>query len=189
MDKQQLIDSIIQHPVIAAVRSPEQLDQALQSPVRIVFVLSGSINDLADICDRIGKSGRGSFLHIDLLEGLRPDQQGIKYLADMIRPTGIITTRPACVRWARAAGLLTVQRIFLLDSTALDDGRRNILSCRPDLVEVLPGVADKAIRLAVEAFDCPLIAGGLISSRQEIMAALTAGALAVSTGNKKLWQL
>lgn len=189
MDKQQLIDSMISHPVIAAVRSPGQLDQALNSPVRIVFILSGSINDLADICARIRDSGRSSLLHIDLLEGLRPDQQGIRFLADTVRPTGIITTRPACVRWARSAGLLTVQRIFLLDSTALDDGKRNIAACHPDLVEVLPGVAEKAIQMAVKQFACPLIAGGLISSRQEIMAALSAGALAVSTGSTKLWQL
>jgi glycerol uptake operon antiterminator len=90
---------------------------------------------------------------------------------------------------AQNLGLLAVQRIFLLDSSALRDGEANVRSCRPDLVEVLPGVAVQAIRLAVDAFDRPLIAGGLIRTREEVMAALGAGALAVSTGERALWSL
>jgi glycerol uptake operon antiterminator len=189
MEQQQLLDEIIANPVIAAVRSESALDLALAGPVRTVFLLSGSINGLAGQCRRITESGRLCFLHVDLIEGLRPDQAGLRYLADQIRPTGIITTKPNCVRWAQSAGLHTVQRIFLLDSAALQDGMRHVQACQPDLVEVLPGIAEKAIHLACQSFGRPLIAGGLIRSREEIFAALAAGALGVSTGSPELWQL
>jgi glycerol uptake operon antiterminator len=189
MEQQQLIDEIIANPVIAAVRSNEQLALALKSPVRTIFLLSGSINTLADDCRRVRQSGRLSFLHIDLVEGLRPDKQGLQFVARQIRPDGVITTKPACIKWAQEQNLATVQRIFLLDSSALRDGARQAAACRPDLVEVLPGVAEKAIRLAVAAFARPLIAGGLISTREEVIAALAAGALAVSTGQSTLWRL
>ena len=187
--EQKLIDSMIRHPVIAAVRNVSEVQQALASPVKIIFLLAGSINDLASTCQLITETGKTCFLHLDLIAGLKPDQSGIQYIAEQVRPGGIITTRPAGIKWAKAAGLLTVQRIFLLDSTALHDGRRNIRTCRPDLVEVLPGVAETAIRMAVQQFERPLIAGGLISQRSEVLAALAAGALAVSTGKRELWTL
>ncbi len=189
MEQQQFLDEIIKNPVIAAVRDPSQLGQALESPVDTIFLLSGSINSLEDSCQALFRANRHFFLHVDLFEGLRPDQQGIRYIAEHFHPTGILTTKPACVKWAQSFGLLAVQRVFLLDSTALLDGSRHVAACQPDLVEVMPGVSPKAIRLAVQAFQRPLIAGGLISSREEVYAALSAGALAVSTGKAKLWKL
>ena len=185
--RQQMIDTMIRHPVIAAVRDDKQLYQALAEQVKIIFLLAGSINNLAMRCQQLQQAQRLCFLHIDLIGGLKPDQEGIQFIAEQMRPHGIITTRPAAIKWARQAGLLTVQRIFLLDSSALSDGRRHIKNSNPDLVEVLPGVSEKAIRLAVETFDRPLIAGGLISEKAEIVHALSAGALAVSTGNPGLW--
>ncbi len=120
---------------------------------------------------------------------MRDDAAGIRFVADQIRPDGIISTRPAAVRQARHAGLLTIQRIFLIDSSALEDGRRHMQSSQPDLVEVLPGISASAIRLAAGCFNRPLIAGGLISQRAEVMDALRAGALAVSTGHPDLWSM
>jgi len=189
MDIQSLLDEMIANPIIAAIRSPEALSQALQSPPTALFLLSSSINDAADAVRRVRAAGKHSFLHVDLMDGLRPDAQGMSFVASQIRPVGIITTKPGCIRMAQNLGLLAVQRIFLLDSSALRDGEANVRSCRPDLVEVLPGVAVQAIRLAVDAFNRPLIAGGLIRTREEVMAALGAGALAVSTGERALWSL
>jgi glycerol uptake operon antiterminator len=189
VNQQQLIDELIESPVIAAVRDDDSLNLALSGPLRTLFLLSGTINGVAEQVSRVRKADKLCFLHVDLVEGLRPDQQGMRFIAEQVRPHGIITTKTACVRWAQNLGLFTVQRIFLLDSAALKDGSANVRTCRPDLVEVLPGVADKAIRLAAEAFDRPLIAGGLIRTREEVYAALAAGALAVSTGNRELWQL
>lgn len=189
MNQQQLIDEFIQSPVIAAVRDGVQLDRALHGGVRTVFLLGGSVNELAASCKKVLDNGRICFLHVDLIEGLRPDQQGIRFVAQQFKPTGIITTKQACVRWARGFDLFCVQRIFMLDSTAVQDGLRLIESCNPDLVEILPGAAEKVIRLAAEHFKRPLIAGGLVSSREEVYAALAAGALAVSTSCEALWNL
>lgn len=189
MEQQLFLDEIIMNPVIAAVRDRSQLDQALVSPVSTVFLLSGSINTLGESCQLLQQANRRFFLHVDLIEGLRPDQQGIRFIAEKFMPTGIITTKPSCVKSAQNLGLLAVQRIFMLDSTAIHDGNRHIEACQPDLVEVMPGVSEKVISLAVENFKRPLIAGGLISTREEVFAALAAGALAVSTGEASLWNL
>ena len=60
-------------------------------------------------------------------------------------------------------------------------------SGRPDYVEVLPGVSGKIIRMATAEFQLPIIAGGLIQSREDVADALAAGAAAVSTSRHELW--
>ena len=50
----------------------------------------------------------------------------------------------------------------------------------------MPGVIPKALR-PFSRQEIPVIAGGLIETKQEVTAALFAGAIAVSTGKKELW--
>ncbi len=64
-----------------------------------------------------------------------------------------------------------------------------IAASRPDAIEVLPGVIPKVIEDLTERSDLPIIAGGLISDKEEVMRALEAGSLAVSGGNTELWDL
>ncbi|MBP8989264.1 MAG: glycerol-3-phosphate responsive antiterminator [Clostridia bacterium] len=189
MERQLLFDEIVKSPVIAAVRDGADLEPALLGPPAIIFLLTSSINDMNSQCQLVRQAGKRCFLHVDLISGLRPDSQGLRYVALQAKPDGIITTKPTCVRFAQALGLYTIERLFLLDSAALREGEVNVKSCQPDLVEILPGISEKAIRMAVQAFDRPLIAGGLIRTREDVYAALSAGALGVSTSCQKLWQL
>ena len=58
----------------------------------------------------------------------------------------------------------------------------------PHFMEIMPGVIPKAIT-RFSRCGIPVIAGGLIESKQEVTEALGAGATAVSTGQEKLWYL
>lgn len=58
----------------------------------------------------------------------------------------------------------------------------------PHLVEIMPGVIPKAISKFAKS-NLPVIAGGLLQTKAEVMEALNAGATAVSTGCKALWYL
>lgn len=186
---QALLDTMIEHPVVAAVRDEKALVRAVASPVRVVFLLSAAIQNAPQLCRQIQAAGKQVFLHVDLVEGLKADAAGMRYVQEQVRPEGIISTKPSCIRLARKTGLVTIQRVFLIDSAALHEGAGHIRHCQPDLVEVLPGVSSQAIRLAVEAFKCPLIAGGLIRTREAVFSALAAGALAASTACAELWAL
>ena len=63
-----------------------------------------------------------------------------------------------------------------------------INNTKPDFIEIMPGVIEKIIKkFASEKI--PVIAGGLIETKSELTAALSSGALAVSTGKKDLWYL
>lgn len=50
----------------------------------------------------------------------------------------------------------------------------------------MPGVIPKALSLFSEK-GIPVIAGGLIETKAEVTAALSSGAVAVSTGKSNLW--
>ena len=45
----------------------------------------------------------------------------------------------------------------------------------------------RVIRRICEESRIPVIAGGLITEREDIMAALNAGAVSISTTNRKVW--
>lgn len=61
---------------------------------------------------------------------------------------------------------------------------------RPDLIEFLPGIVlPKMIKRINRVSRVPIIAGGLISDKEDVMNALDAGAIAISSTNEEVWQL
>ena len=58
-----------------------------------------------------------------------------------------------------------------------------------DIIEVLPGVMPKVIRQLCREFSMPLIAGGMIFDKEDVITALSAGAAAVSTTRSDIWHL
>jgi glycerol uptake operon antiterminator len=160
---------------------------AESSPVDVVFLLSGELCDLEEHCRLLHQAGKKIFLHIDLLDGLKGDSSGIRFLAKYCQPEGIISTKVQCLKIARDAGMQTILRCFAIDTLALKTGAQNVRLAKPDFVEVLPGLSTKIIRLATVHFGIPVIAGGLLNEPEDIAAVLAAGAAAVSTSVPTLW--
>lgn len=184
---QEILDTLIENPVIAAVRSPDRLDSVIASSVKVVFTLFGGIGELEAQCKRLNDAGKLVFLHIDLIDGLKPDAVGIKYVVENMKPAGIITTKGSCIKIGHELGVFTIQRVFMLDSSALKSGIQNVASCKPNLVEILPGVCEKALLMARTHMDIPFIAGGFIETKEDVINALKTGAVAVSTSCEALW--
>ena len=100
---------------------------------------------------------------------------------------GIISTKPALIKRARELSLYTTLRVFVLDSMAFENIEKQMSVARPDIIEILPGLMPKVIRRVCRLVKVPVIAGGLISDKEDVMAALSAGAISVSTTNQKVW--
>ncbi|WP_035300852.1 glycerol-3-phosphate responsive antiterminator [Brevibacillus thermoruber] len=181
------IVDLVEHQTIAAVQSEADVDDAIKSDVNIVFLLTGSIFNVKELVDRIKQAGKGVFLHMEFIEGIAPDKSGVAYVAQYIAPTGIISTRSNLIRVAKEMGLMAIQRIFLIDRNAVIKGIKVVEQSMPDAVEVMPGVMPRVIQEMTGLTPLPIIAGGLVGTKQEIDDALAAGALAVSVGTKDLW--
>lgn len=187
--KNTVIGKIEQNPVIAAIRDASDIEEALQSQVTTIFLLHADIFNIGELVRKIRESGKSSMIHIDFLEGIGRDQRAIDYISEVIRPDGIITTKSSHIRYAREKGLFTIQRFFLVDSLSFDTTIRTVQVTQPDMIEVLPGIIPKVIRQITSQLSLPVIAGGLIETKEDIMEILKSGALGVSMGKKELWVL
>ncbi|MDV2687136.1 glycerol-3-phosphate responsive antiterminator, partial [Alkalihalophilus lindianensis] len=90
------------------------------------------------------------------------------------------------MKYAKEEKLMAIQRIFLIDKSAVEKGIEMSRNCKPDAIEVLPGLMPSIIDQLTRQVDLPIIAGGLISSKKEILQGLRAGALAISAGDSSL---
>jgi glycerol uptake operon antiterminator len=177
------------NPVVAAIRSVDELNDVENSNVSIVFLLGEKLSKLKRTIEQVKKVNRLSFVHIDLIEGLAKNEASIEYLAEEVKPDGIITTKTNLIKIARKQGLLTVQRIFLIDSQSISTGIRLVNSVSPDFVEVMPGVIPYTIKILSEELKEPIIAGGMIMTKADIISALNSGACGVSTSKHELWRV
>lgn len=176
-----------QNPIIMAVKDENQLDHALASECDILFFLFGNICNIRNLVERAKMAGKLTFVHLDLTQGLSNKEVAADFTKEFIGADGVISTRPAHLRRANAIGLLTVLRIFLVDSLSLTNLKNQIDSCDPDLIEILPGIMPKAIRRVSEITAVPMITGGLIFDKEDVFNALSAGAQCISTTCEKLW--
>lgn len=183
------IVDIVQSQVISSVKSEKDIEIAIHSNSNITFILTGDILTTKGYIDQLNQAGKMTFVHIDFIEGLSNTKSAISYIAKVWKPVGIITTKSNLIKYAKEVGLMTIQRLFLIDRNALKKGIEIAHNCKPDAIEVLPGLMPSVIDELTNLTTLPIIAGGLISNKEEILNGLKAGALAISSGNPKLWNL
>lgn len=177
-----------QNPVLPAVKDAGRLEACLAQPAGVVFLLCGDILNIDRLIDRVHQAGKYAVVHADLVTGLAPREIAVDFL-HRCGADGIISTRPMLLRRGRELGLLTVLRVFAIDSKAVSNLSRETEGGMPDVIEILPGTLCKVLRRLSRELPAPLIAGGLLSDKADVLAALGAGALCVSASDESLWAL
>lgn len=187
--RREFFKEVYDNPIIAAVMDKEKIENALNSPCKIVFLLDTDLLILEETVKKFHEKEKLVYLHIDLVAGLSRDTIALKYVLKHIKPDGIISTRSSIIKIAKEMNIFTIQRLFLLDSMALETGIKSIRAIRPDAVEILPGVIAKIIKEIVEKTNIPIIAGGLIRDKEDVINSLNAGAIAISTSKEEVWYM
>lgn len=187
---QRFYDAILASPVIAAVKDMEGLEDCLSlESIQVVFLLFGDICSISGLVDNVKDAGKIVMVHADLVSGLASNREIIvDFLHNTTRMDGIISTRPNFISRARELGLFTILRLFVIDSMALA-GVSKLENVKPDFLEILPGVMPKTIYKITQTTHIPLLAGGLIAEKEDVVAALNAGAMAVSTTDRHVWRM
>ena len=190
MRKEEFLSALKKSPVIAAAKDDKGLDACLLSPCDVVVVLFGNILDIAEITGKIADASRIAIVHLDLIDGLSASPSAVDYIQNRTRAAGIISTKSVIIKRAKQVGLIAIQRFFLLDSLALSNISKQISSNHPDFIELIPGAMPKIISEVTNSLtDVPVITGGLIRDTQDVINALTSGAIAVSVTNCRLIEL
>lgn len=174
--------------VLPAIRRMKDFDRVLKSENHSTIIfLETRLSQLKSLIDYTKRYKKKTLIHFDLIQGLTADEYGMEYLIRNIKPDGILSTRGNLINLAKKNGLLAIQRMFLLDSLALEQNVKLSRRFQPDCIEVLPGVIPNIIEEIYQQTNIPIIAGGLVRTRQEVNNAFEAGAIAVTTSNTELW--
>lgn len=190
---QKFYNAVEASPVIAAIKDMKGLEKCCQvEDIKVVFILFGDICSIDGIVKKLHEAGKIAMVHMDLIVGLSSKEIAVEYIKNNTHADGIISTKPALIKRGRELGLYTVLRFFVLDSIALKNVEmtdHQYAEARPDFIEVLPGVMPKIIKKICKKSHCPVIAGGLITDKEDVMGALNAGAISVSSTNQDVWFL
>ncbi|MEW9699361.1 glycerol-3-phosphate responsive antiterminator [Paenibacillus sp. SI8] len=180
--------SLQEQRILPAIRKIKDLEKLFASSYTYIVLLDSHIGQLKSIVDLARANGKKLLLHADLIEGLKNDEYAAEFLCQSIRPAGLISTRANVITKTKQNGLLAIQRLFLLDSSALNKGYALLERTKPDFIEVLPGVIPHIITEVKERSGIPIFAGGLIRTVNDVDLALQAGATAVTTSYTELWK-
>lgn len=176
-------------PVIPAVNDEESLIKAIETDLNVVFVLYGDLCTIGTIVKRLKEAGKTVLVHVDLINGLSAKEVAVDFVKTQTLADGVISTKLAVCQRASELHMLSVYRVFMLDSRAIETARKQAHVLKADVVEILPGVMPKIIKLMSGIYKCPVIAGGLIQDKEDVLQALDAGAISISTTNTDVWNM
>lgn len=179
---------LAQTKLIASVKEAKHLEKAAEANLSAAVLSIGNIGVIKGYVDFFKSREIPVFLHLERIGGISYDREGIAFLAHYVKPDGIVTTRNTLVKLAKKQGLLTIQRLFLVDSDSLKSGLQSIQDTQPDAVELMPALLPEYIEEFRSVIDTPIIAGGLLRKREQMEVVLQHGATAVSVGSPSLWK-
>lgn len=174
--------------IIPAAKSINQIDKAFASPFEYIVLLEMHISQLLPVKREAERLGKKIVIHADLIQGLKTDNYAADFLCNEIKPAGIISTRSNIILKAKQSNIIAIQRVFLIDTIALEKSYSLIENTKPDFIELLPGVIPHMIKEVFEQTRIPIITGGLIRGMEEVETAIDAGAVAVTTSDRNLWK-
>lgn len=187
--KQKFVHMVENSPVIGAIKDENGLCSVIKSDCAVVFVLYGTACSIGKIVDKLKEHNKLAIVHIDLIDGLSTHQAAVDFVKNHTKADGIISTKQQIVKYAKSVDFFVIQRYFMLDSIALSNVSKQLAQETADAIEILPGVMPKIIKRLCQSANKPLIAGGLILDKDDVVQALSAGAVAVSTTNEKIWSI
>ncbi|MBY4603205.1 MULTISPECIES: glycerol uptake operon antiterminator GlpP [Bacillus] len=180
--------SFHKQPILPAIRNMKQFDEFLNSSFSYGVILDIHLGQLKGVIREAQKHGKNMMVHVDLIQGIKHDEYGAEFICQDIKPAGIISTRSNVIAKAKQKKIYAIQRLFLLDTSAMEKSMEFVGKHKPDFIEVLPGIVPSLIREIKEKTGIPIFAGGFIRTEEDVEQALKAGAVAVTTSNTKLWK-
>lgn len=180
---------MMEQKILPASANMKEFERFLKSSYETGVFLDMHIAQLKHINEMARQHGKKMIYHVDLIHGIKNDEFATEYICQEFKPFGLISTKGSVILKAKQKGVVAVQRMFLIDSHAIEKSIKLIQKTQPDYLEVLPGAMPKMITEVKERVNIPIFAGGLIRTEEDVHAALNAGAAAITTSKRELWDL
>ncbi|GAA6826357.1 glycerol-3-phosphate responsive antiterminator [Helicobacter pylori] len=177
----------MQQHILPAIRTMKDLEKLINTDYKECVLLDTHIGHLKSIMELLNKNNLETYIHIDLIKGMSHDEFACEYIIQNYKPKGIVSTKTKVINKAKALNTTSILRVFVIDSHALTRSIELINRVEPDFVEVLPGVASKAIKVIDDETNAKVIAGGLIKEQDEVIQAVKSGAKYITSSDRSLW--
>jgi glycerol-3-phosphate responsive antiterminator len=145
--------------IVPASSNMKEFESFLRSPYEIGVFLDMHIAQLKHINRMAKEKEKKMIYHVDLIHGIKNDEYATEYICQEFKPYGLISTKSSVIQKAKQKGVIAVQRIFLIDSHALEKSYKLITKTQPDFIEVLPGAMPKIIAEVKERVRTHILAG------------------------------
>lgn len=165
----------MQQHILPAIRTMKDLEKLINTDYKECVLLDTHIGHLKSIMELLDKNNLETYIHIDLIKGMSHDEFACEYIIQNYKPKGIVSTKTKVIKKAKALNTTSILRVFVIDSHALTRSIELINRVEPDFVEVLPGIASKAIKVIGDETNAKVIAGGLIKEQDEVKQAINSG--------------
>jgi glycerol-3-phosphate responsive antiterminator len=153
-----------------------------------LFLRHCNLFEIASLMERAQQRGLAIYVNVDHIDGVHPDAAGLRYLAEQLRVTGIISNHPRILAQGKDYGLETAQRIFAVDSTGLEMALDSVDQQYIDVLDISPAlVIPHLIPNLATPLPLPFVASGLIYTAKQVQAVLRCGALGVAVSRPELW--
>lgn len=179
---------LTRHPVIGTLYGVDQIDAIFESVAEVCIVANVELRKLQPVIATLANAGKYVIVNIDSCEGLSQDKGGVEYLAD-IGVTSLVSTRVATIQRANRAGMVTMQKVFVTDRSTWPRSVKALEQSDPNLVQLMPAPMLSHLPEADRRALPPIVTSGFVCNRDDIRSALAHGAVAVSTSDRKLWNL
>ena len=176
-----------QQKIIPVIESRTELLRVLNaSQISTILLRHCNLLDLKPILVHALKRDVALYVNVDHIDGIHPDNAGLRFLAQQLHIAGIVSSNPRILSLGKSMELETIQRLFAVDSTGLESALETVDSQLVDLLDISPALVIPYVVSHTE-LPLPFIGSGLISTHQQVQSVLRAGALRVMTARPELY--
>lgn len=177
--------------VLPSLRTLNNLKKIARCPSNVAIIGRDlHLLNLKRVIDYLRAQGKTVVLvDIDLVGGMKYDVWGVRFLAKNAQADGIISTHTESILAAKKEGMITILKGFIHDELSIVSVKKNYLTSRPDIVNLLPGIAaaERMDRLD-DLGDFPVHLSGILPPRYEEIGLLLNGRVkGFHSGDPDLW--
>lgn len=180
---QPMIDILKKQICVPVVPSMKRLEKFIETDLIVCILQDIHISLLEHMIKTLHDNNKLALVHIDMVHGISSDEHGAEFLCQRLRADGVISSKTRIIETTKKNKKIAIQRMFLIDSKSIERGIETVQKSQPDIVEVMPAIAYKIIPYIKSKISMPLIGGGLLKSKEDILQGLEAGCMAFTVSD------
>ncbi len=182
-----LLSPSVQQKMIPVIENAIHFGSVLDtSQVAAILLRHCNLLQFDTMLEHAHGRGLAVYVNVDQIDGVHPDSAGLRYLARQLHITGVTSSNPRVLALGKSFDLVTIQRIFAVDSTGLQASLESVDSRYIDLLEISPAPVIPYI-VSQTRLPLPFIGSGLIYTSEQVEKVLCAGAFRVAVARSELW--